>query len=70
MIKKPEKPKSPKRHYLVVVWGDVEPCLRGPFARDATRLAAARKHRREEGEENDTRLPYSWPTGSLAEVAR
>lgn len=49
MIKKSKKPKSQKRHYLVVVWGDVEPSLRGPFARDATRLAAARKFRREEG---------------------
>ncbi len=40
------------KRYLVVVYGDVEPRLRGPFKTDATRLAAARKHRREEGNED------------------
>jgi hypothetical protein len=52
MVKKPKKPKSPKHHYLVVIWGDVEPQLRGPFKSDSTRLAAARKYRRDEGDDD------------------
>lgn len=31
---------------MLVVWGDVEPSLCGPYATDATRLQAARRHRR------------------------
>lgn len=50
--KKSEPPKV--NHYLVIVFGDVDPYLRGPYKTDATRLAAARRHRKEEdGDLND-----------------
>jgi len=40
--------------YLVIVFGDVDPHLQGPYKSDATRLTAARRHRKEEdGDLND-----------------
>ena len=33
---------SAEQHYLLVVWGSVEPELRGPYATDEERLEAAR----------------------------
>jgi hypothetical protein len=38
--------------YLIFVWGDVEPSLRGPYKTDGSRLTAARSLRRNEGDEN------------------
>lgn len=50
--KKAEPPKV--NRYLVIVFGDVDPYLQGPYKTDATRLAAARRHRKEEdGDLND-----------------
>ena len=34
------------KRYILFVWGDVEPELRGPYASDLTRLHAARKLRK------------------------
>lgn len=34
--------------YLMIVWADTEPEIRGPFPTDEARLEAARKHRAEE----------------------
>lgn len=33
---------SAEQHYLLFVWGSVEPELRGPYATDEERLAGAR----------------------------
>jgi len=33
-------------HYLLIIYGDVEPGIVGPFATDEERLEAARRHRR------------------------
>lgn len=33
---------SAEQHYLLFIWGSVEPELRGPYATDDERLAAAR----------------------------
>jgi len=38
--------------YLVFVWSDVEPEIKGPFANEGARTRAARKLRRESGEEH------------------
>lgn len=55
MSKEAKKRKTPSTNrYLVVVVGDVDPYLKGPFKSDATRLAAARRYRKEEdGDLND-----------------
>ena len=48
--------KEPQKvnRYLVIVFGDVDPYLQGPYKSDATRLVAARRHRKEEdGDLND-----------------
>ncbi len=42
--KKNEPPKV--NRYLVIVVGDVDPYLQGPYKTDATRLAAARRYRK------------------------
>jgi len=34
--------------FLLIIWGDTEPEIRGPFPTDEARLEAARKHRAEE----------------------
>ena len=39
--------------WLVVVEGDVEPRLEGPFKSERTRVAAARRHRRNDLEKQD-----------------
>lgn len=39
--------------WLLVMFGDIEPCLRGPFKSDRTRNAAARSHRRGDPEKRD-----------------
>lgn len=40
------------RHYLLVVWGDAELSLRGPYGTAAERDAEARAHREREGPED------------------
>jgi hypothetical protein len=47
----PAKEPEPAKH-LLVMWGDVEPQLIGPFDTDEARLEAARKHRREQSDED------------------
>lgn len=42
--------KTRKRLYLMVVWGDVQPELRGPFKSEQHRLEYARKIRRINGD--------------------
>ncbi len=39
-------------HYLLFIWGDVEPNLEGPFGTHGERLARARELRRDEGDEH------------------
>lgn len=39
-------------HYLLCIWGDVEPEIFGPFDTTAERDADARLHRSEHGDEN------------------
>ena len=38
-------------YYLILMWRDVEPSLRGPFLDDSTRTDEARKIRKEDGDE-------------------
>ena len=38
--------------WLVVVWADVEPSLLGPYPDEAARDRAARKYRKDEGDEH------------------
>lgn len=38
--------------YLLIMWGDIEATLRGPYKTDVTRDAAARRFRRQEGDEH------------------
>lgn len=40
------------RYYLLIIHGDVEPEVRGPFKSDAGAVRAARKHRRKYGDED------------------
>lgn len=42
-----------KKFYLLIVWFDVEPQLRGPYKTEKHRLAAARRFRRREDEGNE-----------------
>jgi hypothetical protein len=39
--------------WLVIVEGDIEPHLEGPFRSDRSRIAAAQEHRRSDLERND-----------------
>jgi len=40
------------KRYLVIVWNDIEPELRGPYRSEAKRLEAAQSLHRKEGEEH------------------
>lgn len=51
-----EKPKA-TTHYLVVVSGDVEPNLWGPYATEEARDQAAKDHRKEDSDMNDGLYP-------------
>jgi hypothetical protein len=39
--------------YLIVIWGDLEIGLEGPYKTDKDRWTAAREHRREDFKVND-----------------
>ena len=39
--------------YLLIVHGDVDPQVRGPYPNDRARLEAARKHREQDGDLHD-----------------
>lgn len=45
-------PKGEPLRYLLIIMGDVEAETRGPFKTDRVRNAAARKFRRDEGDEH------------------
>ena len=53
-LKKPVvRPKPQQRgKYLLIMEGDIEPMIRGPFKTDALRMKAARKWRRDHGNED------------------
>lgn len=36
--------------FLLVIWGDVQPEIKGPYASDIERVALARKHRARSGD--------------------
>lgn len=36
--------------FLLVIWGDCQPEVRGPYASDSVRLAVARKHWKRNGD--------------------
>jgi hypothetical protein len=40
------------KHYLLVVYGDVYPVLRGPYKTSASRDRAAKRHRRAHGNDD------------------
>jgi len=50
--------------YLVIVWGDVEPNIEGPFTTPEERDAFAGKYRFEEGDEHGIYKLYIRPDGS------
>jgi len=43
---------QPTERYLIVVWGDIEPDIHGPYETDESRSLAARTLRQEEGPEH------------------
>jgi hypothetical protein len=57
--------------FLLVIWGDCQPEVKGPYASDVERVAMARKHRARSGDRDGLfRLnlrPFAKP-GSRVEV--
>lgn len=62
------EPASGIDHYLLVVRGDVEPELHGPYSSDGARVIAARSHREEDGSE-DGLYRLDVPVGAVVNVS-
>lgn len=52
----PVPSESPAGRYLLVVWGDVDPFLKGPYETDAERVRVAREMRASSDEDGLFRL--------------
>lgn len=48
-------------YYLIVVHGDIEPVLRGPYKSEAARDRAAKRHRMTDPEMHDGLFPLDVP---------
>lgn len=57
-------------YYLLVVQGDVEPVLRGPYKSEAARDRAAKRHRMTDPEMEDGLFPLDVPNTFLEMTAR
>jgi hypothetical protein len=47
--------------YLLQIWGDIEPVLRGPYKTEALRDKAAKRYRKADPEKNNGLFPLDVP---------